>query len=952
MNNQDKIINSTEGIFLIDAGAGTGKTYTLVKRYLKILEKGFKPENILLVTFTVKAANEMKIRVRSEAENSGIINKIGLQNFIDAPIMTFHSFCNKVLKMHGRNAPLLLGMRENIPANFRLIEEQYYEEKLFGRFYNQFAKRSGKNFDEIIKSVGGNPLVIFKAIKKLSSKGIFPGRKNFADKDLARLKGDYEKFSELFDKINMEEIGARGVKQNDLYKNLDAKIKSNAYIDLPETDEIFMGKGGNPNLKDKIFYDDSQEKLIKFINDIYFSYTEFLLKRNLLNFDFMVMFAYLLLKNDANVRASNRFDYIMIDEFQDTDEIQLKLMMLLAKENKKGSANLCGVGDWKQGIYGFRNAAIDNIISFEKKLADYISELNEDTQRINYPGDDVERVMLDINYRSSREILDVSYHTLFTKGTEKEEINIQFVEEFFPKPLENAKEFEGRTEIKFYTAEDRKAERKIILDKIKELVSEENYLNGKYYIVEFDENGKINSKRKIDFKDICILSRDKSFGLELQREAFRNNIPMNYEGGLEIFSTQHGILILAWLKLLLRENDTSAWVPVLEAERFTHRQIYKIVRGEAKDKEFKFTHEKIPAEILEFLELIKSKESILQQAEAVLQRYDLTDEIGNRLITIIARLMSSDFISLNELVKTIEDSARLEYDIELINTEDSVSVMTIHKSKGLEFPVVILANCNRKIFPSTKGESDSIIYDDILGLRNKKIFGERNGYKYVFNNWRTDLSLCVTKKSEYDEERRLLYVASTRAKQYLYFTASRPSQFFTGLAEAGKIDSIDNFAYEGALPLPKENIRRNNSITLKSSFGMPQNPAEILPTAEAEIRFRKLAKRLANGINILAELEGEPAEVKNFIMRLDELLYEVKQGAKQVITDAEFHLPTKNGLNSFIIELFISYEDRIEIIIFGDETADIDIKRLELYKQAVGKIHKIKHVSGRIFHIF
>ena len=136
MNNQDKIINSSEGIFLIDAGAGTGKTYTLVKRYLKILEKGLKPENILLVTFTNKAANEMKSRVQKEAENAGLISKIGFRSFIDAPIMTFHSFCNHVLKKHGRNAASFLGIRENLSANFRLIEENFYEEKLFIKFYN------------------------------------------------------------------------------------------------------------------------------------------------------------------------------------------------------------------------------------------------------------------------------------------------------------------------------------------------------------------------------------------------------------------------------------------------------------------------------------------------------------------------------------------------------------------------------------------------------------------------------------------------------------------------------------------------------------------------------------------------------------------------------------------------------------------------------------------------
>ncbi len=952
MNNQDKIINNTEGIFLIDAGAGTGKTYTLVKRYLKILEKGergIKPENILLVTFTNKAANEMKSRVLKEAEKAGLISKIGFRSFIDAPIMTFHSFCNQVLKKHGRNAASFLGIRENLSSNFRLIEENYYEEKIFIKFYNQFVKRAGKNYDEIIKSISGNPLVIFKAIKKLSSKGIFPRRsskeKNFEEKDLLRLRGNYKKFSELFDKINMEEIGARGVKQNDLYKNISAKINANPYIDLPPADEVLDGKCAHHELKDKIFYDDSQEKLIKFTNDIYFSYIEYLLKRNLLNFDFMVMFAYLLLKNDANVRAMNRFDYIMIDEFQDTDEIQFKLMLLLAKENKNSEANLCGVGDWKQGIYGFRNAAIENIIMFEQRLAQYIEELNEDTQRINYTGENIERIMLDVNYRSSREILDASYHTLFTKGTEKEEIDIEFVENLFPSALENAKEFEGKTEIGFYTGEDRKEERKIILDKIKELVT-----NEKYFIVEFDENGKVNSKRKIDFKDICILSRDKSFGLELQREALKNNIPMNYEGGLEIFSTQHGILILAWLKLLLWQNDTSAWIPILEAEGISHNEITKIIRGV--DNEYKFTYEKIPVDILSFLDELKNKESALLQAEAVLKKYNLTDEIGNRLITIISKLMSADFISLNELVKTIEDSARLEYDIELINTEDAVSVMTIHKSKGLEFPVVILANCNQKIFPSTKGESDSIIFDDVLGLRNKKVYGEKNGYKYVFNNWKTDLSLCVIKKSEYDEERRLFYVATTRAKQFLFFTASRPSQFFTGLAEANSIDAVENYIYSGELEILPENIkRRDEKINLRSITKSNREEFENREVSETERKFRRYAKRLASGINILPEIENESNDIKNMIIRFDELLYEIKQDAKEIIVDAEFHFPyekgEQKGVHYGVIEVLSMHSDRVEFILFGDE--EKDLKKLDFYKHAIGKFHKIKNVNGRIF---
>jgi len=298
----------------VDAGAGTGKTFTLVKRYLNILAAGVMPKDILLVTFTVKAANEMKTRVQQAAYNEKLFEKISYREFVDAPVTTFHAFCNKILKKHGRNAPVFLGIKDSVSPNFRLIEENNYEEKLFTKFYNQFIKKIKKEFDEIVKTIGGNSSELFRIINKLSSKGIFPGKINFLDSDLKRLEGDFKKFSEIFDNGNMEEIGARGAKQNDLYKNFNEKMQ-NVYINLPAEEEIFADKCVRHTMKEKIFYDDTQEKLIKFINDVYYSYIEFLLRRNMLNFNFMVMFSYLLLKNDENVRANNKYNFIMVDAF-------------------------------------------------------------------------------------------------------------------------------------------------------------------------------------------------------------------------------------------------------------------------------------------------------------------------------------------------------------------------------------------------------------------------------------------------------------------------------------------------------------------------------------------------------------------------------------------------------------------------------------------------------------
>jgi len=953
LNNQDKIINNTEGIFLVDAGAGTGKTFTLVKRYLNILESGAKPKDILLVTFTVKAANEMKTRLHTEAHRNNLFKKISYRDFVDAPITTFHAFCSKVLKKYGRSAPVFLGIKDTVSPNFRLIEESNYEEKLFAKFYNQFVKRSKKEYADIVKSFGGDSDELFKIINKLSSKGVFPGKKIFLDEDLNRLKGDYEKFSKEFDTANAEEIGSRQAVQNELYKSFKEKLDKNVYINPPAMEEIFEGKCVNYEMKDKIFLDDTQDKTIKFVNEVYYSYIEYLLKRNMLNFNFMVMFAYLLLKNDENVRANNKFDFIMVDEFQDTDEIQFKLIMLLANQNKSGSANLCCVGDWKQGIYGFRNATIENIISFEEKINQYRNQLNHDTLRVNYSTENIERIVLNINYRSSKQILDASWHTLSCKGTKDEELNYEEIKELFPAALTPAKDFKGATEIKFYETDDKKLEINLILQKINELVTEE-----KYFVSEFDENGKLNSKRKIEYKDICVLSRDKKFGLELQREALKRNIPMNYEGGLEIFSTKHGILILAWLKLLLYKNDVSSWVPILESEGFTHNEITKIIKGdsgkdidEPKDK-YKFDCIQLDASLIHFLEELKKKKNISVQVEAVLKRYKLTDEIGNRLISIIQNLMDTDFLSLNDLVKVIEDSSKAEYNIELMNTDNSVSVMTIHKAKGLEFTVIIAANCNQSIFPSYKGSNDVIVFDDICGLRNKKIFGEQNGYKYVFNNWKSDLALAVTKQSNHDEERRLLYVASTRAKQYLYFTASKPSQFFTELAELNEIKSVNDFSYQKEFSLLIDvNDVKNSTEETMTLLQIETFEEEIEHSGRKssieEIKFLHQAKRLASGVNILAELEKESDVLKQMIMNFDEFLFEHKKNAHRIKIDAEYF---SNGLNSFI-EYIFHYDDKIiaAAIAFDDEHITKQSKKLFFQKEFIGKHFKTKNVHGKIF---
>jgi len=146
------------------------------------------------------------------------------------------------------------------------------------------------------------------------------------------LKGNFDEFCEKFDKQNVTVIGKSGKPVNNkLHKKFCSAVKDKLYTDY-DKENIFSEKSIDPGIREELFIDEGQEEYIEFIRVVYLSYIEYLLRRNMINFDFIVMFAYISLMNKPSVRNNNRFDYIMIDEFQDTDEIQFRLIMLICNK--------------------------------------------------------------------------------------------------------------------------------------------------------------------------------------------------------------------------------------------------------------------------------------------------------------------------------------------------------------------------------------------------------------------------------------------------------------------------------------------------------------------------------------------------------------------------------------------------------------------------------------------
>lgn len=962
LNPQDILAESLEGIYLVDAGAGTGKTHTIIRRYRNLIEEGIDPKEILMITFTRNAADQMRDEVISKisSENNTITD------FLEAPIMNFHSFCSRLIKNYGTNAPMYLGIKEILPKNFTILEDKIYESEIFRKFFYGFRKNTLKKYSSYYMTINDGCESVLSLIKQLSSRGIYPLEKGWFNDGEKILKGDFDLYCGIFDKKNSAKMGSRGDEiQNDLYKIFSGK-KDNLYTDFIFESAV-NGKRIRDELKSDIFENGNALEFIEFVRDIYRSYIEYLLKKNSLNFDFVVMFAFLLLYNEEVIRENKQFSYVMVDEFQDTDEIQFLLLMLLCRETK-GSANIAVVGDWKQGIYGFRNTTIENITKFTERLSEYKEVLNSSRERISYDvsPDNITKIVFEYNYRSSQKILDFSRDTLLVKATLSEEVDFESVENNFKIPLKARRDLDDITEIGFYKApgEDTDSEVEMVLKKISELTNDD-----KYKIREFDHSGNKLPERKIRYSDICVLARKKSFGLKLQVAGIKKGIPVNYEGGLELFASKQGILVLAWFRLMMNEKNAEGWIPVLETEGYNYEEVSTIIHN-IKDQKFERVRN-VLSELLDFRkELLSNRISINLITEAILSRYGFEDEFANAVLTVISSWSKTDLISVSELIKLIDKSAAEKFNIEINKSENAVVSQTIHSAKGLEYPVVILADLNTKSFPSTKNTVNDLYFHPCSGLRIRKEYAVKGEHTAIFNNWRSDILIAMMKPDNYDEERRLLYVAVTRAKQYLYFTAYKPSQFFELLAEKSGIAVVNDFNKE-IIPvsdrqetsaeeikirtLPVKSRKFVSVHTKMDEFdkteedykdiklsGIPRNKDSRY---EYGISFHRQAQKLAYG----AEVNSSDELVNNIKKFIDEL------EADEIRTEVDFLYPKGNEIIRGTIDLLAFYEDRIEVI---DYKTDANKKNLEkyriqmnTYKEVIEKIYPDKKVTWMLYFV-
>ena len=748
---QRELIEATDGLYLVDAGAGTGKTFTVTRRYANIVaQDGVDPEDVLLVTFTNNAAEEMRERIVRHSE-------YGMRELANAPIQTFHSLSHDLLDEYGHDAPMSLGIDETITGSTRIIEDEIIEQALFREFIGQFIDNHPE-YDEFFTALSETSELL-DLIKELSAKGVFPTADGWYRNSESHLDGDFEAFETLFTDRNEPRNG--GSKQSKLRKKLYQYGENKTYLPKAPAKWDIRGDGKQvpADLAKRVFEED-RTALKRFVHDVYHAYLEFALRRNYLNFGFLQLFAFVLLCEDHDLREKLGYEYVMVDEFQDSSEIQFKLTLLLA-----GTNNICVVGDWKQSIYSFQYADVDNIREFDDRLERFTAELNRDVDRVTFPTTPIDDKQLTRNYRSTQSILDFSTHALTARATKNESLDAEAISEQVT-PL-TADTDRDDSYIEALTSED---EHEAILAKIDAIVDNDDYA------VEGDDG----TYRAPEYGDIAVLTRTRDFGRDLLDTASKFGLPMAYEGGIEVFRTDAAKLVLAWLRILERDAERG-WALVLEEAGYTIDETKTIIEREA-----------YPEAMVAFREDLRNLETFGGVARRVFEQYGRSGPTADVVLDTIQSVHGTTTFTRGELIRFIEEAIAdgSTHDVDAGAGTNAVTVQTIHATKGLEYPIVILANMNANKFPSSGGSGSDIAYTDPIGLRQRKVYSEdAHSVPHVYDNWKTDvLNRCLPQN--YDEERRLLYVAVTRAESHLVLTGGTDPNSFLDVLPVD-VDDVD-----------------------------------------------------------------------------------------------------------------------------------------------------------------
>ena len=686
---QRKAVEYIDGPSLVIAGAGSGKTRVLTYKIAYLLEHGFKPWNIMALTFTNKAAKEMKERI-------GKLVGVSLASHLY--MGTFHSIFSRILRAEAEH----IGFNNNFTI---------YDEVDSRSLIKAIVKEMGLD-DKVYK-----PAVVHSKISMA--------------------------------KNNLMSAEAY-INDNDIYQqNLRAKM---------------------PN-----------------IGKVFATYVQRCKQANAMDFDDLLVLTFKLFRDHEDIRQKyvDRFDYILVDEYQDTNHAQMSIVMQLCKEKQR----VCVVGDDSQSIYSFRGAKIDNILNFRSHFKE------------------AKLFKLEQNYRSTQNIVNAA-NSLIKHNRNQ-----------IPKDVFS--ENDRGEKLQYKPAYSDKEEANIVCRSIK----------------------RIKQKEGCEYSDFAILYRTNAQSRSFEEEFRRQSIPYRIFGGLSFYQRKEIKDIIAYFRLVANPDDEEAFKRIINypARGIGNTTVQKIADCALQNQTSFWDVICNPEDM--GLNVNKGTQSKLEKFRDLIASYidkmPTTDvyELGDSLIKesgISSDLFSSndpeylarqenleEFLSgMQTFVEERKEEDRTEevyltdylQDVALLTDLDSkgdsdeprVSLMTIHAAKGLEFATVFIVGLEENIFPSP---------------------------------------ISASSLRELEEERRLLYVAITRAEKHCILTNAKnrfrygkmefdnPSRFLNDIdpsfmtEDSESIGSFNGGGYGGRMPWDRDSRMYQNSKPVASQFKADPKPS-------------------------------------------------------------------------------------------------------------------------------
>ncbi|GMA09492.1 DNA helicase [Tetragenococcus halophilus subsp. flandriensis] len=711
---QEEAITTTEGPLLLMAGAGSGKTRVLTHRIAYLIEeKSVNPWNILAITFTNKAAKEMKERVKGllDAQAEGVW------------VSTFHSMCVRILR---RDVDLI-----GYSQNFTIVDPAEQRTLM-------------KN---VLKTLDIDP-------KKYDPRGILGNISN----------------------------------------------AKNALL-TPEAYQQMQGS----------YFEE-------IVGRCYEMYQKELHKNQSMDFDDLIMNTITLLKNNEEVLQyyQNKFQYIHVDEYQDTNHAQYILVNLLAKRLK----NLCVVGDADQSIYGWRGADMQNILDFEK----------------DYPQ--AQTIFLEQNYRSTKNILQAANQVITNNQNRKD------------KSLwtDNTT---GQT-ISYYRGDSERDEAQFVVKNIQQTI---------------DDEGK-------NYGDFAVLYRTNAQSRAIEEMLLKANIPYTMVGGHKFYDRKEIKDILAYLNAIANPEDSLSLARIINVPKrgigpgtleklndFADFNAMPLLEA-AENIELSNISGKVMKKIKAFGDMMVNFHqmvpflSMTELTKEVLQKSGYYDELKSQnTLEAQARLENLDeFLTVtqefdkqyenqaeedresaeNKLTVFLNDLSLLS-DVDQYEEESSeVTLMTLHAAKGLEFPVVFLIGMEENIFP---------------------------------------LARAAMEESELEEERRLAYVGITRAEEKLYLTNAlsrmlygkpqynRPSRFIEEI-DPELLSSDQPVIYKNQRISAREPQERQNFTSQRNAGSKTVSNRNLAAAENTNWQIGDKAKHTKWGTGTVVKVSGDKKNVE------------------------------------------------------------------------------------------